>query len=195
MKPLRSRAAALMFGLAGLCACGAAHANAVLPLLLMVNYPAFVFGSVAIVLVEWWVHVKFGDLRARDALADVFWANLLSTVVVGLGLPVLIATAGSVARGLPGEAGRLAFAAGTWMFDGSSYARLTLGFTFAYLIVCYVLTVYFEARVVAWRWRARRAAPARSARALSWIGNSLTYAGVFAYFVCVFAIPGLNNSA
>ncbi|MEH6420880.1 hypothetical protein [Pseudomonas sp. CGJS7] len=171
-----------------------AAANVGLPLLLTVNFIVFAVGGIAVVLVEWLAHIKLSGSRPGAALGDVFWANLLSTVVIGLPLPWLIAAASQIAA-KHNDAAALVLAAGTWSFDGFPDPRLSLGFTFAYLALCFVLTVYFEAWVIARRWRRRGAQPARSARALSWIGNGLTYTGLLIFFVCEFAWPMLRANS
>jgi len=121
-----------------------AAANAGLPLLLAVNFTVFVVGGIAVVLVEWLAHIKLDGSRPGAALADVFWANFLSTVIIGLPLPWLIAEASQIAAKRSEDA-EWALAAGTWIFDGFPDLRLSLGFALAYMALCFVLTVYFEA--------------------------------------------------
>ena len=164
---------------------GPASANAGGPLLLIFNGMAFLYGSILIVLIEWGFYAWKARIPSKDALRDAFVVNLYSTVVVGLLFPLTIGTVSGVGMRLSGEAeaGHLFAAAGTWIYEGLKHPRLTFGFTLFWLAVTFVLTVFFEAWVAARRWRKRGVEPPVSARRLSWLCNSATYAGLFLVFL------------
>ncbi len=158
----------------------AALANAGAPLLLVVNGLVFLYGMVLIVLAEWGLYVRLAKLPAREAFWDALTANLVSTVVIGFGFPLLIAALGMWGESLPKPAGQILLAAGTWVFDRIRYPRLTFLFTAFWLCVTYVLTVYCEAWFLSRRWRARGVTPPISPLALNWRSNTITYLGLLA---------------
>jgi hypothetical protein len=112
--------------------------------------------------------------------------NIYSTVVIGLGFPLVVAAIGGVGSLLPGAVGQFFSAAGTWVYEGIAYPTLTFGFTFFWLIVTFVLTVRYEATVLEKRWKARSVKYPLSAAALSWRGNAITYGGLLLYFLLTF---------
>ena len=156
------------------------------PLLLIVNGWAFLYGSVIIVLAEWGMYYWFAKVPPKEAFIDALLINLFSTVVFGLAFPVFIAAAGSVGSMLPGISGHIFSAIGTWLYDTMKYPGLAFGFTLFWLIVMFLLTVRFEAAVLAKRWKARSASFSLSPSALSWRANSLTYGALFMFLFFAF---------
>jgi hypothetical protein len=160
-----------------------ALANGGGPLLLIVNGLAFLYGSVLIVLLEWAIYWWSAKVPASDAFLDALIVNLYSTVVVGLALPLGIGLVGALGALLPEPVGEFFWAFGTWIYEGVKYPKLTIAFTFLWLIVTYLLTVKYESHVLRVRWARRGLEPLISARAVSWRANSLTYAGLFAFLL------------
>jgi len=148
------------------------------PLLLLLNGPAFFYGSILIVVAEWGVYYWQARIPAAEAFMDALVVNSLSTVVIGFLFPMAIAAIGMVGTLLPGRVGQLFLAVGTWIYSGSAYPRLAIGLTLMWFLISFLLTVAFETRLLSRRWASRGVAPCISARRLSWRSNVLTYTGL-----------------
>ncbi len=103
-----------------------AWANAGAPLLLIVNFMAFVYGSVLIVAAETLIYKVLTKDSWKSALYAIFGVNLLSTIVIGLGIPLVIGLVTALLGFLLGlfwqDAADVAmFVLGTWIYDGSPY--------------------------------------------------------------------------
>lgn len=167
---------------------GVAQATGGGPLLLIVNGLAFLYGSVLIILVESAIYWSIAGLPIKDAFRDSLMVTLYSTVVVGIGVPIVIALVGGAGSFLSGTTGQFFSAMGTWVYEGNEFLNLTFAFTGFWLLVTFYMTVRFEAAVLAKRWNARALQAPMSAGAISWRANSITYAGLAAFLLLSFIV-------
>ena len=149
------------------------------PVLLIVNGLYFLYGCIAILLSEWLVYRYKGTLTWKDAFWDVLWVNVSSTLVIGLGFPLLIAALSGLGSLLPGELGTVVFALGTWVVgDNSPHPELVMPMTGLWLGVTFLLTVYFETWVVKKRWTKRGFEAPVKPLTLNWFANGVSYSGL-----------------
>ncbi len=145
---------------------GAALANGGGPLLLYWNFFAFVFGSVLIVLIEAYVYGSKGEISKMNALKDSFIANVWSTVLIGIGVPLVVAAiTGILSEALPSQQGYY-LAIGTWLFERVQYPEWSVAFMCFWLVVSYLLTIQLEHYVLYKRWVKRGEIAAVSAKQL-----------------------------
>ncbi len=153
------------------------------PLLLIINFMYFLYGSVWILLSEWIVYRYKGNIPWKTAFWDVLIVNALSTIVIGLGFPFLIALL-SGAFGFTGgrestDIGGLFLAIGTWIVgDNSPYPKVAITMTCVWLVVTFVLTVYFETWLLSKRWAKRGFVAPIKPLVLNWYANCLSYVGL-----------------
>lgn len=156
-----------------------AFANGGGPLLLIINGLTFLYGGLVIIAVEWALYVHWARIPAKIAFWDAVTANLVSTVLVGLGVPLLLATVSGVSSVvLPEAIGSFAMALGTWVWEGMSFPAVTFSSTAFWWVVTFFLTVLNEKAVINKRWKARHFKSELSAGSLSWRCNAVTYAGL-----------------
>ena len=171
-----------------------AWANAGAPLLLIVNFMAFVYGSVLIVAAETLIYKVLTKDSWKSALYAIFGVNLLSTIVIGLGIPLVIGLVTALLGFLlvlfwQDAADVAMFVLGTWIYDGSPYigeSYVTYIATGLWLFVLYILTVYFEAYLIRKLWRKRSFKSPVGALKLNIVTNSVTYAGLATFFIYFF---------
>ncbi|BDV43877.1 hypothetical protein GURASL_28000 [Geotalea uraniireducens] len=153
------------------------------PLLLIFNFLAFLYGSVLIILVEWWVYCKFAGIPRKEAFWASLHVNIGSTLVVGFGFPFLLGVISVIGGFLPGNAGNISLAVGTWIFENIKYPKLTIAMTIFWLVVTFVLTVYYEKRLLTVRLVKREIESKIDLMKLSWYANGLTYTGLVLAFI------------
>ncbi|MEE1673397.1 hypothetical protein SNR37_002820 [Agarivorans aestuarii] len=90
-----------------------AYANGGGPILLFISGSAFIFGQIWILLIETVLLRKASGLSTKTTFKHVFLANLVSTLIVGLGFPFLLALITAFAMELPQPYGGYASALGT----------------------------------------------------------------------------------
>jgi len=155
------------------------------PLLLFINFFAFLYGSVLIVLIEWWVYCKFAKIPTREA----FWAsvhiNIGSTLVVGFGFPFLLGIVTAIFGFIPGAVGTVSLAIGTWVYENVKYPKLTYSMTVIWLAVTFVLTVYYEKKLLVERLAKRGIQSEMDLQRLSWYANGITYLGLLITMIAV----------
>lgn len=98
-------------------------------MLLIVNGLAFLHGSILKVVTEWAVYVWLGSERPRPALIDALFVTAYSTILIGLGFPIVLAIVGGVGMLAPSPVGDFFSALGTWVYEGNRYPEMTYGFT------------------------------------------------------------------
>lgn len=154
------------------------------PLLLIFNFLAFLYGSILIVLVEWFLYVRLASVPRDLAFWDSLVANVLSTIVVGFGLPLAIGLISSFGHFITwGGFGDVLLALGTWAYGGIKYPKLSLTMTAFWLVVTFFLTVWYEAKILRKRWDRRGFVGKIKPVKLSWYCNSITYAGLYIVFL------------
>jgi hypothetical protein len=153
------------------------------PLLLIVNFLAFLYGSILIILVEWLLYVRLASVPKGPAFWDSLVTNLLSTVVVGFGFPFVIGLISWFGLFIPWGVGDILLALGTWVYEGIKYPKLSMSMTAFWLLVTYFLTVRYETKILRKRWEKRGFTGKMTPEKLNWICNSVTYAGLFIFFL------------
>jgi hypothetical protein len=146
------------------------------------------YGSIIIVLVERGIYCWFAKIPPKEGFFDSLIVNFCSTIIVGLAFPALIAIIGGLGAMLPGITGQVFLAIGTWLWEGTKYTNLTIGFTFFWLFVTFLLTIRFEASILVKRWENRSATFAVSASILSWRANTITYGFLFIFLLVAFIL-------
>lgn len=163
---------------------GTARADGGGPLLLIISGLAFLYGGILIILAEWLIYIRYAKIGKVRALWDSLIVNIVSTVTVGFGLPLLIAAVSWAAgAALPGSIGSYAAALGTWLYEGVPFPRLTFASTAFWWVITFFLTVYAEKIVLQKLWQRRQFSPAISAAALSWKSNLVTYSGLLVVII------------
>lgn len=159
------------------------------PLLLIFNYMAFLYGSILIILVEWFLYCRLASAPRKEAFWDSLIANVLSTLIIGFGLPLVIATitmlvdVPALKKLIPLDISHVLLALGTWVYEGAEYPKLTNTMTVFWLVVTFFLTVWYEAKILRKRWIRRGFVGKINPVQLSWYCNSITYAGLFIFFL------------
>ncbi len=161
----------------------AAFADGGGPLLLIFNFLAFLYGSILIILVEWFLYVRLAAVPRELAFFDALVTNILSTLVVGFGFPFVIGFIGYLGSVVSPEVGEVSMALGTWVYENMKYPKLSFSMTALWLIVTFFLTVRYEAKIIRNRWAGREFTGKIRPEKLSWYCNSITYAGLFIFFL------------
>ena len=157
------------------------------PLLLIINGMTFIYGGIVIIGVEWLIYVRWAKIPKSAAFVDALITNLVSTAVIGFGVPLFIAAiSGALSAVLPETIGSYAMAMGTWVYDGLPFPKVMWTSTIFWWITTFFLTIYVEKRVLMKRWKSRNYEAAWSARVLSWRSNAITYLGLFMIIVGFF---------
>lgn len=154
------------------------------PLLLIFNFLAFMYGSILIILVEWFLYTRLASVPRGLAFWDSLVANLLSTLVIGIGFPFVIGLISWIGLFIPSwGVGDVLLALGTWVYEGIKYPKLSMTMTAFWLVVTYFLTVWYEVKIIRKRWDKRGFTGKIDPVKLSWYCNSITYAGLFIFFL------------
>jgi hypothetical protein len=154
------------------------------PLLLIINGMAFHYGGILIIATEWFIYFQWAKIPKYEAFWDALLVNLISTLLVGFGVPLLIALI-SVGVGaiLPNTINSYALALGTWVWEGLPFPKVMWASTIFWWIITFILTVIVERKTLERRWISRNYKPVISARNLSWRSNGLTYFGLLIVIV------------
>lgn len=153
------------------------------PLLLIINFEAFLYGSIIIILVEWFLYMCLASVPREQAFWDSLIANVLSTLVVGFGFPLAIGLIGLLGSIIPWGVGDISMALGTWVFENSKYPKITTYMTAIWLVLTFFITVRYEAKILRKRWDSRGFTGKITPDRISWYCNSVTYAGLFTFFL------------
>ncbi len=153
------------------------------PLLLIFNFLAFLYGSILIILVEWFLYVRLAGVPRDLAFWDSLVTNILSTIVVGFGFPFAIGLVTWFGLFIPWGVGDVLLALGTWLYEGIKYPKLSIGMTGFWLLVTFFLTVRYETKILSKRWKKREFTGRITPEKLNWICNSITYAGLLIFFL------------
>lgn len=145
------------------------------PLLLIINWLAFLYGFIFIVVIESVIYSRLCKASLTRSLLNMTLVNLVSTCLIGLGLPFLVGFLSMSIGSASGGRADLVLAFGTWFRGPSRYSGVMLWATVFWFLVTYLATIYFEAWQIAWQWKRRSFKSPVSARKLSWIVNSSTY--------------------
>jgi hypothetical protein len=156
-----------------------AYANGGGPLLLIINVSTFLFGSLWIIGIEGLLYKKIAKLTIKESFFEALIINLISTIVIGIGFPLILAIIGYAGSMLPKPFNNYFLLLGTWVFEGIQYKGnsllivVVLGF-----IITYLLTVPFEAWCLKKYWNKKQIKVEITANKLSWICNSISYVGL-----------------
>ena len=161
-----------------------AYADGGGPLLLIMNGITFLYGGILIVIVEWLIYIYWAKIPKLPAFWDALIANIASTLLVGFGLPLLIAAVSAAASfALPPALGDYALALGTWVYEGAHFPKLIMASIYFWYFVTFFLTVFVETIALKKLWKERQYEAVKSACSLSWISNAVTYFGLLIYLI------------
>jgi hypothetical protein len=134
-----------------------AFANAGAPILLVFNGFFFAFGSIIIVAIESYFHWHILRQGWKRAFQEILIINIASTVIIGLGIPLLVAFIVPLIDGIIGfimirdsnldTTSVAAIALSTWVFDfplltkAIPYMPVAMAF---WNIICYIYSIKFE---------------------------------------------------
>jgi len=164
---------------AALCLPTVCYANGGGPLLLFISFFAFIYGQVWILASETFVYIKLLKLSLRTAFKQVFIVNLVSTIVVGLGLPFLLAVITGLGMELPEPYGGYFSIVGTWVYESAPHIAL-LPYTSAFwLLITLFLTVLCERWVLLRIWAKTNYTPPVPVNSLMWRAHLVSYSGLF----------------
>jgi len=145
------------------------------PLLLIMNWLAFLYGFIFIVAIESAVYSRLCRTSLKRSLLNMTLVNLVSTGLIGLGLPFLVGFSSMSIGSASVNSAELIWALGTWFYGPSRYSGVMIWATVFWFVATYLATVRFEAWQIARQWKLRAFASPVSARKLSWIANTATY--------------------
>lgn len=154
------------------------YANGGGPLLLFISGSAFIFGQVWILFIETFLLKKASGLDAKTTFKHVFIANLVSTIIVGLGFPFVLAIITGLAMELPQPYGGYGSALGTWVYEGAPYIKHLGYISLVWLLVTFLLTVFCEKAFYKWYWRKVGFAPSFSINKFIWQAHAASYLGL-----------------
>lgn len=155
-----------------------AYANGGGPLLLFISGSAFIFGQVWILFIETLLLKNASGQNAKTSFKHVFFANLVSTIIVGIGFPILLAVITAFAMKLPHPYGGYASALGTWIYDNAPYIKYLGYISLAWLFVTFILTVFCEKAFYKWYWRKVDFTPQFSVNKFIWQAHAASYSGL-----------------
>ena len=119
------------------------------------------------------------EFSRKESLFQVIGVNVISTIVVGLGFPLILAIIGGIGSFLPEPVGPYFFLLGTWVVDKVPYDIKLLPYVMGIgFLATYFLTVYFEAWCLEKYWNRKKIETAITARNLSWYANTFSYTGL-----------------
>lgn len=157
----------------------ACFANGGGPLLLLISGSAFLYGQLWIIVSETVVYHKLTGLEARVALKQVFLVNPVSTLVVGLGFPFLLAALTAAGMFLPAPFKDISSLLGTWAYENASYTELLGLYTVLWLLVTFVLTIDCERWHLTKIWNKSGFSPSISVTGLMVRAHLVSYLGLF----------------
>ncbi|ROR97871.1 hypothetical protein EDC56_3538 [Sinobacterium caligoides] len=155
-----------------------AYANGGGPLLLFISGSAFVLGQLWILFVETTLLKVVSEISLKSAFTQVFLANLISTVVVGLGFPLLLAVVTAFGMLLPEPYGDYSSAIGTWIYEGAPAFDYLGYISLLWLLVTFILTVFCERAFYSWYWRKSGYTPSFSLNKFIIQAHAASYVGL-----------------
>jgi hypothetical protein len=168
-----------------------AHANGGGPILLYINFAAFVIGQVWILSAETFMYCKMLKIKPASAFAQVFKVNLVSTILVGLGLPFLLALITAFAMELPSPVGGVMSALGTWIYDSAPYIDYIWYITGAWFVVTLYLTVVCERWYIKKLWAKAGFNSSINIDTFMWQVHFVSYTGLILAFASYLVVNGL----
>ena len=154
------------------------YANGGGPLLLFISGGVFIFGQVWILFIETLLLKRVSGLSTKSTFLHVFFANLVSTIIVGLGFPIILAVISAFGMALPQPYGGYSSAAGTWIYESAPYIKYLGYISIAWLLVTFILTVYCEKTFYKWYWRKVGFTPRFSINKFIWQAHIASYSGL-----------------
>ena len=157
---------------------GLAYANGGGPLLLFISGSAFIFGQIWILFVETLFLKKTSGLNTKTAFKYVFFANLVSTIIVGLGFPFILAVITAFGMELPQPFSGYSSILGTWVYDNAPHTKY-LGFiALVWLFITFILTIFCEKAFYNWYWHKVGFIPTFSVNKFIWQAHLVSYLGL-----------------
>lgn len=130
-----------------------ASANGGGPLLVIFSLYIFIYGQVWILGTETYIFIKETGVKTAMAFKQVFFANLVSTLLIGIAFPLLLATITYAATSSPGPFGDILSAVGTWAYDSAPYGEFVFPITLVWIVVSFLMTMYCERKFYLWYWQ------------------------------------------
>lgn len=155
-----------------------AYANGGGPLLLFISGSAFIYGQIWILFIETLMLRKVSGLNTKTTFKQVFYANLASTIIIGLGFPFILAIITGFAIQLPQPYGSYASALGTWVYDGDPHTKYIGHISLVWLFITFLLTVIYEKLFYKWYWRKVNFSPSFSINKFIWQAHVASYSGL-----------------
>jgi hypothetical protein len=156
----------------------ASFANGGGPLLLFISGSAFLVGQIWILGSETFVYCKSTDLDVWSAFQQVFVVNLASTIVVGIGLPFILAAITAAGMFLPEPLSDYASLLGTWAYEGIPYPNLLAPYTLVWLLITFWLTVLYERWHLSKIWAKSSYTPSIAISVLMFRAHIVSYTGL-----------------
>ena len=155
-----------------------AYANGGGPLLLYISGSVFIFGQIWILFIETLMFKQASGLNVKISFKHVLYANLVSTIIIGFGFPILLAVITAFAMGLPEPYGGYASALGTWIYDRAPNIKYLGYISMAWLFVTFILTVFCEKAFYKWYWRKSGFSPTFSLNQFIWQTHAASCSGL-----------------
>jgi hypothetical protein len=168
-----------------------AYANGGGPILLYINFIAFVLGQVWILSAETFMYCKMLKIKPALAFVQVFKVNFVSTILVGLGLPLLLALITAFAMELPSPVGGVMSAFGTWIYDSAPYIDYIWYITAAWFVVTLYLTVICERWYIKKLWVKTNFTSPININTFMWQVHFVSYTGLILAFASYLLVNGL----
>jgi hypothetical protein len=168
-----------------------AYANGGGPILLFINFAAFVLGQVWILSAETFMYCKMLKIKVGSAFIQVFKVNLVSTVLIGLGLPFLLAVITAFGMELPSPIGGVMSALGTWVYDSAPYIDYVWYITAIWFVVTLYLTVICERWYIQKLWAKTNFNAPINIDTFMWQVHFVSYTGLILAFVSYLVVNGL----
>lgn len=169
-----------------------AYANGGGPILLYINFAAFVFGQVWILSVETYMYSKWLKINPATAFRQVFHVNFISTLLIGLGLPFLLAIITGFAMNLPNPLGEIMSLLGTWVYESAPYMSYIWFVTGAWFIITLYLTVICERWYITKIWNKAGFICPVNINTFIWQVHAVSYTGLILAFIAFALANGLT---
>ncbi|OAN11662.1 hypothetical protein A3K86_22370 [Photobacterium jeanii] len=161
-----------------------AYANGGSPVLLFISFSVFMVGQVWILLAESVFLSRISDLDLRKAFRFVFSANVVSTIIVGLGFPIfLIFILVLLSAFVPGDYLNYIASSGIYTFDMPNNGMKSIFLSLFWFSITYLLTVCCERVFYRGYWYEIGFKPKFSLNKFVWRANLVSYSGLFLIFI------------
>lgn len=114
------------------------------PAFLLLSFPLFTVGLLWSACAEGWVYQRYLGCRYGAAVWQALGVNMLSGLLIGIGLPFLAAFVGGVGIYLDSPLGELLIILGSWVFSDSPYRSGSMMMVLPWMLVSFWLTFKFE---------------------------------------------------